>query len=270
MIKIGIVGCGAIGSSLARSIVGDFKHKAALAACYDSDPQKSKNLACTLHKHSLVAKSLGELIRKSDLLIEATCMAASFSIAQKAIRAKKDIIVLSVGGLLTHAVQLSILLTKHKSRVYLPSGAICGIDGLKAAACGRITKVTLTTTKHPLSLKGAPYFKKRKIDLGRITKERLVFQGSALEAIEAFPQNINVAAVLSMAGLGPQKTQVRIIASPRSLKNVHEVRIESDAATICTRTENVLHPKNPKTSFLAVVSALSVLKQIVSGLKIGT
>ncbi|MEW6075224.1 MAG: aspartate dehydrogenase domain-containing protein [Candidatus Omnitrophota bacterium] len=270
MVKVGIIGCGAIGSSLTGSIARNFKGKAQLAGCYDINPQKSKGLANALGKPSLSAGSLAVLIRKSDLLIEATSMKASFSIVREAVKAKKDIIVLSVGGLLMHAGQLARMLKKYKSRVYLPSGALCGIDGLKAAACGKITKVILTTRKHPRSLQGAPYLMKKKIHLGRITKETLVFQGTAVEAIKAFPQNINVAAVLSMAGLGPRKTQVRIIACPQSLKNVHEVRIESDAAIICTRTENVVHPKNPKTSFLAVVSALSVVKQVLSGLKIGT
>ena len=93
---------------------------------------------------------------------------------------------------------------------------------------------------------------------------------TASQAMKYFPQNINVAGVLSMAGMGKDKTLVRIIADPNTSKNIHQIDIESDAAKICTRTENVLHPQNPKTSFLAVLSAVATLKQILEPVRVGT
>jgi aspartate dehydrogenase len=114
------------------------------------------------------------------------------------------------------------------------------------------------------------YVQKKGIILEEIKEDTLLFCGSAEEAVRHFPQNINVAAVLSLAGLGEKNTQVKIIASPGVNKNIHEVAIVSDAAVISTRTENVLHPDNPKTSFLAVLSAIATLKQILQPVQIGT
>jgi aspartate dehydrogenase len=98
----------------------------------------------------------------------------------------------------------------------------------------------------------------------------VLFSGKAKEAVKFFPQNINVAAVLSLAGIGSSKTKVKIIASSKVKRNIHEIEIESEAGRVFTRTENLIHPDNPKTSFLAVLSAASLLKQILSPLRIGT
>jgi len=110
---------------------------------------------------------------------------------------------------------------------------------------------------------------KKKIRLDNITQDTVIFQGSAAQAIRAFPQNINVAATLSAAGIGIDNTVVRIVASPGLTRNIHEVEIESEAGRIVTRTENLVHPDNPKTSYLAVLSAIATLKQILEPIKIG-
>lgn len=128
----------------------------------------------------------------------------------------------------------------------------------------------MTTRKNPVSFKGVKYIESRGIKLERIKKDRVLFCGPAKEAVKYFPQNINVAAVLSIAGLGRGKTLVKIIASPKIKKNIHEIKIESGAGNITTRTENVLHPKNPKTSFLAVLSAMETLRQILEPVRVGT
>jgi aspartate dehydrogenase len=111
---------------------------------------------------------------------------------------------------------------------------------------------------------------KSKVNLQNLTEDTVIFEGDAYSAIRLFPQNINVAATLSMAGIGPEKTLVRIVASPNITRNMHELEIESEAGRIVTRTENVIHPDNPKTSYLAVLSAIAVLKQVLSPVRIGT
>jgi len=177
---------------------------------------------------------------------------------------------MSVGGIVSHFRKLSSLAKKYNAKVYIPSGAISGIDALKAAKIGKIKKVILTTTKNPLSFKGVGYVEEKRIDLKRIKKDTVLFSGTAKDAVKYFPQNINVAAILSIAGLGEDKTEVKIIASPEINKNIHEIEIESEAARIFTRTENILHPDNPKTSYLAVLSAVATLKQILEPVRIGT
>ena len=268
-LRVGIVGCGAIGSSLAENILNKFSKNANLSALYDIDPLKSRQLSRMLSRN-ITALNLTQLIAKSDLVVEAASGKCSAQIARNALSAGKDVMVMSVGGLVGKLKALKKLAIKNSARVYIPSGAICGIDALKAAKFGKITKVTLTTKKNPKAFQGVEYIKERGIDLGRIRGEKVLFSGRADKAVINFPQNINVAAVLSLAGLGARNTIVKIIASSFVTKNIHEIKIESNAGIITARTENVLHPDNPKTSYLAVLSAVATLSGILEPVKIGT
>jgi aspartate dehydrogenase len=269
LLKIGIVGCGAIGSSLAQSIVSKFSDKTELASLYDIDVQKAYNLSSKFNR-KLVALNLEGLINKVDLVIEATKVDAVFDVVKKTIFLGKDIMIMSVGGIVRNYEELLTLADEKNAHIFIPSGAVSGIDGLKAAACGKINKVVLTTKKPPKAFLGVPYVLKKKIRLDNINEDTVIFEGDALSAIRAFPQNINVAATLSLAGIGPSGTLVRIMASPHITQNIHEIEIESDAGRIFTRAENVIHPDNPKTSYLAVLSAIATLKKILGPIKIGT
>lgn len=267
-LKIGIVGSGAIGSSLAKAIVKDFSKSADLVALYDIDLSKSDKLSKLISKKSLAVKSLKQLIQKSDLVIEAASAKISWDVAQEALKKQRDVMVMSVGGLVDKLKELRRLAVKNNRRVYIPSGAISGVDAVKAANIGGIKEVTLTTTKNPAAFKGVAYAENKGLE--NIESDKILFSGSAEEAVKYFPQNINVAAVLSLAGIGKAKTKVRIIASPKVKNNIHEIKVISDSGVILTRTENVLHPDNPKTSFLAVLSAVAMLKQILEPVKIGS
>ena len=162
MKRIGIVGCGAMGSKIASVIAKDFKGKAVLSALYDIAPDKASQLARRLKKKGLVVSSLGALIKRVDFVIESAHPKSSMQIALEAVRNRRDCMVMSVGGLL-NAKRLFHLAKKNKARIYIPSGAICGIDGLKAHSLAGIEKVVITTRKGPSSLKGAPYITKNKI-----------------------------------------------------------------------------------------------------------
>jgi aspartate dehydrogenase len=266
--KIGIVGCGAIGSSLARSIPKEFSRQAKLSALYDIDVAKAASLSQRVcGNERLVAGSLAQLIASSDLVIEASSARSSAEIAVATLNKGKDIMLMSVGGIIKALPELRRLSILKNARVHIPSGAISGVDALKAAGA---QKVTLTTRKNPLSFKGVKYVEDKGIDLSKIKEDKVLFCGSAEEAVKYFPQNVNVAAVLSLAGIGGKRTQVKIVASPTAKRNVHEIEIESKAARVYTRTENILHPDNPKTSYLAVLSAIATLKQILEPVRIGT
>jgi len=264
-LKIGIVGCGAIGSSLAKFVKHDLSKSAELAAIYDVDKNKS-----ALISKKLSVNSLEQLIKKADLVIECASARSSWGIAKASLSAGRDVMVMSVGGLIDYYRQLRSLAKLHEAKVYIPSGAISGIDALKAAGLDKIDSVIITTRKNPLSFRGVKFVETKGIKLDKIKKDMVLFFGPAKEAVKYFPQNINVAAVLSLAGIGPDKTQVKIIASPKVHKNIHEITIKSRAANIFTRTENILHPDNPKTSFLAVLAAVATLKQIIEPIYIGT
>lgn len=260
MKKIGIVGCGAIGSSLAKAIAKDFKAKARLSALYDIALERALSLAHAVGDKSLAVCGLDKLIAKSDLIIESASADCSYQVALKSLLRKKDVMVMSVGGLVNGFQRLEKLAEKNNCRIFIPSGAIAGVDALKAAKKGRIKSVTLTTRKNPLSLAG----------VGKINKPKIIFSGSARQAIKLYPKNINVSAVLSIAGMGVEKTRVRIIADPKVKTNMHEIEIISSAGKVFTRTDNLLHPDNPKTSFLAVLSAIAVLDNAFGCVKVGT
>jgi aspartate dehydrogenase len=271
MLKVGIAGCGAIGSSLAKTIADDFRGKAAVVGLFDVDRAKSSLLAKKLRRPALARKDIAGLVESSQLIIEASSAAASASIAEAALRRGRSVMVMSVGGLLDGRIRLLERLCRRKGgRLYIPSGAVSGIDALKAARVAGIRRVTLTTTKAPRSFEGVAYVRARGIRLDRIKRPTVLFSGSAADAVKYFPQNINVAAVLSLAGIGARRTKVKIIASPLATKNIHEIIIESVSARIVTRTENTVHPRNPKTSYLAVLSAVALLAQIVGPVRIGT
>lgn len=266
-LKIGIIGCGAIGSELSKAISSRIP-QADLAAIADIDKEKARKLAQAFLPHPQVLP-LEELIARVDLVVECASSSASAAITEKTLSRGKDILVMSVGGLLGQE-NLFQLAREKNCRIYLPSGALAGLDGVKSAAAGRIDSVTLTTRKPPAGLKGAPYLMKKGIDLGSLTKEKVIFQGTAEEAVEGFPRNINVAAALSLAGVGAAHTRVRIVADPAISRNVHEIEVEGEFGRLVSRTENLPSPSNPKTSFLAILSAIATLKAIVSPVKIGT
>ncbi|HLD82807.1 MAG TPA: aspartate dehydrogenase [Candidatus Omnitrophota bacterium] len=267
-LRIGIIGCGAIGKSLAKAILKDFKSKAELAALYDINPEKSANLVKLIQRKNLAVSSFGQLIQKSDLVIETASSKASWNIARQVLTKGRDILLMSVGGVIDKGRQLSRLALKHDAKVYIPSGAICGLDAVKAANIGKIREVVLTTIKNPKAFKGVEYA--MKFNLIGLKADKILFFGPAKQAVKYFPQNINVAAALSMAGIGQVKTKVKIIASPKAKNNIHEIRVLSSAGAITARAQNLLHPDNPKTSYLAVLSAIATIRQILEPVKIGT
>ena len=174
--------------------------------------------------------------------------------------AGKDVVVLSVGALADPAFRKELRAAAKKSggRLHVPSGAVGAIDALKAARLGGLQEVEIETRKPPASL-GLPE-----------TQSGVVFEGNAVEAAAKFPANINVAVTLGLAGLGPERTRVRIIADPAAPGNVHRVRFRGDFGEVTVTLENRPHPDNPKTSALAAYSALALVRQLGSTLRVGT
>lgn len=267
-LKVGIIGCGTIGEELARRSEEALKEKIEVVALYDIEKEKSEKLSRTLKK-SVAVDSLEDLFERAGLIVESASSAISLEIVKKAIENSKTVLIMSVGGLIASAGLLEEA-RKKGVNVYFPSGAVCGIDGLKAAGISKIESVTLTTRKPLRGLEGAPYLKEKNIDINAITGEKVLFEGSAEEAMRGFPKNINVASILSLAGIGRKKTAVRIITSPEYTKNSHEVEISGDFGKITTKTENVPSPRNPKTSALAILSAIATLEGIADSVRMGT
>src|SRR2546422_1065631 len=161
------------------------------------------------------------------------------------------------------------LAEKHGCRILVPSGAIAGLDGMKGAREGGITSVTMETRKPPRGLAGAPWIEQQKIDLDAITEETLVFEGPATEACRAFPANVNVVAALSLAGIGPEKTRIKIFASPERPLNRHRISVEGEFGRLSIEIENV-PSENPRTGKLSYLSTIALLKGLSAPLRVGT
>lgn len=268
MLRVGLVGCGAIGSELARVVERRYRRAARIAALYDLDATRALALQRRLATHPPIVP-LSSLIRRSQLVVEAASADAAARVVPMALRAHRDVLVMSVGGLLRNS-RWKALARRSRGTVYLPSGALAGLDGVKAMAQGRIRRVSLTTRKPPKALADAPYVRRRGLRLDRLKSALVLFDGPPRAAVEAFPQNANVAATLTLASGAPQRrVRVRIIADPAIHVNTHEVDVESDCGRIRCRTES--RPSaNPKTSELAVRSAVTTLERLLTPIVIGT
>ncbi len=266
--KVGIVGCGTIGTALAKALTKGLSSRAKLVGVCEKVPEKAEALFEKIGR-KLPLLSVEALVKKCDYVIEAAHPKVAPRVARLALKNNKYVLIMSVGGLLGFSFQR--LIDKTSGRLYCPSGAIAGIDALLAAQVEGLRRVRLVTTKPPQALQGAPYFKTHEFPpfKGK-TGKALVFRGSALEASRAFPQNINVAAILSLAGLGPKRTEVEIWATKSSKVNSHEVIIEGDFGEIRTMTQNYPSPQNPKTSYLAILSAIATLRKAFTTLRLGT
>lgn len=266
-LNVGIVGCGAIGRRLSYAIGREIPEITLKAVC-DLYVEKALKLASSLSPQPAVLNAT-ELIAAAELVIECTTIEAAAALIEETLKRNKDIMVLSSGALIGRKDLFSLAL-KRKRRIYIPSGALAGLDGVKSAAVGKITSVILTTRKHPRGLEGAPYIIKKGINLKAIREETLIFTGNAAQAVTGFPQNVNVAATLSLAGLSPEKTTVKIIADPKLKQNIHEIELIGKFGRICSSTESFPSPDNPRTSYLAVLSAIATLKSIISVVRVGT
>ena len=260
-IKVGIVGCGCIGSQLCRAIASG-KVRAEVAALNDIDREHAERIKEELSLRAPIVP-FEELVDMSDVIAECAAAECAPKVAEAAMSAGKAALIMSVGGLLQRE-DLFDRVREHGARIIIPSGALAGVDAIEAAAVAGIDEVTLTTTKPPAGLRGAPYIAEKGLDLGSIARRTVIFEGTALEAVSAFPQNVNVAATLSLAGVGPHRTKVKVVADPSASANSHEVRAVGAFGTLTTKTENVPSEDNPKTSHLAALSAIAALKKAVS------
>ncbi|MCD4779365.1 MAG: DUF108 domain-containing protein [Candidatus Omnitrophica bacterium] len=267
--KIGVLGCGAVGSRLANFVTTGLKSPCRLTALYDVDVDRAKSLAKKLAIPHAVCPSFSAFLKKSNFIIEAVNANNARALIEKILIAKKHLLVMSVGQML-HSKKIFDIVEQNQLSLLVPSGAIAGVDALKSASHKQIERITLTTRKPPKGLAGNPYFEQKGIDLTKIKKETVVFDGNVKQAVKNFPRNINVAATIALASRKPARMRVRIITSPEFKTNSHELEVVGDFGRFVTRTENVACPDNPKTSYLAVLSGMQTLKQFFENSYLGT
>ena len=252
---LGILGCGTIANLIVNNISSE-NNGITIKYFYDRDIEKAENLAALAN--GIAVLDLDEMIANVDLILEAASQSSVENHGLKILKNGKDLIVMSIGALMDEKLRnkMEKVANENNSKIFVPSGAIVGLDGIKAASVGKIDKITLTTKKSPKSLG-------KKVD-----KEEILFEGKASEAVKIFPLNINVAATLSI--VGNIDIDVKIIVDPEVDRNVHEVLVQGDFGEFKTRIENLPCEMNPKTSVLAAYSAIKLLKNLNKSFVIGT
>jgi aspartate dehydrogenase len=273
--NVGLIGCGTIGTHLAMAIESRTIANASLVGVFDVIDNNAEILKSKLKSNPKVYSNFDSLIDSSiDIIVEAASQEAVRKFGMPIIKANKDLMIMSVGALADTTFLRELLelapMKEGRSKIYVPTGAIAGIDAIRSVK-HLLDSITLTTTKSPKSLAGAPFFATRKLNIDAITEVTEIYNGSAAEAVKLFPSNVNVAAVLSLAGLGADKTKVRVVVDPRTTTNQHEIVATGRFGSIKIAVNNVTAPGNPKTSFLAVLSAIECLRSICDdALKIGS
>ena len=263
---IGIVGCGAIGRALLRA--GDAGNLGVpVAGITSRTASTARDFLATLVSPPPYL-NLPDLVENSSLMVETAGGHVVPSLAEAAFGAGKDLMVISVGALLEHPEVIERARATG-CRLFAPSGAIAGLDGIKSACQGQVDRVEMVSRKPVEALEGAPYLVENEIPVSHLTEAEEVFYGTAREACRGFPSNLNVSAAVSLAGIGPDRTTVRIVADPALTRNCHEITVEGEFGLLRVHIENI-PSENPKTGKLTALSIMRAIRDAVDPVRIGT
>jgi len=270
--RVGILGGGVIARLfLEHARSGEMGEAKVVAVAGRSENSRGKALAREFGAPFVIGvKKL--IATRPEVVIEAASHDAVREHAEALLSKGIAVIVLSGGALCDDGLRarLEHAAAKHGALLYVPSGGIGGLDALKAACAAGIDEVSIAVTKPPAAWKGIPYVERAKIDLDRLEGPVTLFEGTAREGVPHFPANVNIAAVLSLAGVGFDRTRLKVIADPALKFNTHFIRIKGKTGTMDLRFESVPSPDNPKTALLACYSALAAFRQFNSPVRYGT
>ena len=242
MKKVGIIGCGAIGSLIAEAVDKGIVDCDELIL-YDRSTERAEHLKQSLHTATTVVSNVDEMLKlHPKVVVEAASQEAAREYVGTIVQRNVEVIVMSVGALLDSKLK--------SSKIHTPSGAIGGLDAISSAALAGIDQVVLTTRKNPQTL-----------DVDD-KQEKLVYEGNAHEAVRRFPREMNVAATLALT-VQPERILVRVISDPKATRNVHDITVKWKNGNMSLKFANDPHPGNPKTSALAAWSAIKLLKDLL-------
>jgi len=264
--RVAIAGFGAIGKVVAEHIDRGIDG-VSLAAVSARDARRAEQ-AIAGFAHPVPVMPLGRLWEEADIVIECAPAAVLRDIAEPALANARTLITLSCGALLDN-FDLVDLARRYGGRILVPTGALLGLDAVQAAALSGVARIHMITRKPPDGLDGAPYLVKNGISVSGLVQPVKVFDGTAREGARGFPANVNVAAALALAGIGPDLTTLEIWADPGVTRNMHRIEVEGDAARLVLEIENV-PSENPKTGRLTPLSVIALLRKLASPLAIGT
>lgn len=265
---LGIIGAGSIGRFLIEQVnEGSAAQGARFTTLLDERPLEGDNSSLsrikTWPENVTIARDFEQFVQSGiDVCVESANVATAKVYTTKLLQSGISVILCSVGCLADRRFYDSVLTACQagRSHLYVPSGAIAGLDAVQAAASiGALKDVTIVTRKPPIAL-----------GVTDASEEEVLFEGSAEEAIKGFPKNVNSSVALSCAGLGAEKTTVRIIMDPTVQRNEHTISATGSFGDLEVRVKNAPMPSNPKTSFLAAMSVLALIQKVTSPIQIGT
>jgi aspartate dehydrogenase len=271
-VRIALIGCGSIGQVILQAILAHQIRGVEIAVVAEVQPRENVLKQLSQAKVPLVADPASVLDFVPDLIIEAAGQEVVRAYGPLFLKAGKDVLILSIGALADamFLTELKDLALRHRTRIIVPSGAIGGLDAIKSANFGILREVVIRNIKPPEALEGAPFVVKNRIDLRSISKPTQIFEGFADEAAREFPKNMNVTVALGLAGIGPERTRVIIVVDPKETRNIHEIFAKGDFGEGTFSVAGLPSPDNPRTSYLASLSALATLRNLMEPLQIGT
>jgi aspartate dehydrogenase len=266
-LTVALAGFGAVGRVVAKRL--DHGIPGLTLAAISARDRERAHAFMRDFRNPVSVEPLERLPSLADIVVECLPSALLSRIAEPALRAGRTLIVLSCGALLDHP-QLRDLAVQYGGRIIVPTGALIGLDALQAAMEGVITSVRMVTRKPPRGLIGAPYLAEHGIDLVGLRAPLKLFSGSARDGVRGFPANVNVAAALSLAGIGPDQTIMEIWADPSLDRNTHVITVESDSANFSMSISNIPTEENPKTGKITALSVIATLRRLTAPVRIGT
>lgn len=265
-LRVAIAGLGSIGSKIATALDQGIEGLT-LSAVAVRDPAKHQSFLSSLRRPPQILP-IDQLGDAADIVIECAPSSQLRAIVEPAVTCGRSAVVVSVGGLLDN-FDLVDLARTNGGRILVPTGALVGLDAVNAAAVGTIRSVKMVMRKPIDGLRGAPFIVQNNIDIDNLREPLKLFEGSARDAANGFPANVNVAVALSLAGIGPDRTQVQVWADPTVTRNVHRIEVEADSARFSMGIENV-PSENPKTGMITALSVIALLRKQRATLCVGT
>jgi len=265
--KVGIAGLGTIGLPVAKALARGIAGLELVAVASGRRDRAERRLAEAGIAVPVV--SIEELVRAVEIVVECVPTKEFRGVAEPALRAGRMLVTVS-GAAMLDAPELVELAERTGGRIVLVTGALLGLDAVRAAAEGEIRSVRIVSRKPPRSLRGAPYLEAHGIDVEGFNQATRVFEGTAREGARGFPANLNVAAALSLAGIGPDRTRLEIWADPAVTRNIHTIEVDADSARFTMTIENVPSLENPATGRITPLSILAALRGLVSPLRVGS
>jgi aspartate dehydrogenase len=265
--RVAIAGLGTIGLKVARALDAGIEGLT-LVAVAGRDAAKTAAQASALACRPAAMPAMA-LAGAADLVLDCAPSSAFAGLAESVVGAGKTLMTVNAGALLRH-LDLVERARATGGRIIVPTGGLLGLDAVRAAAEGHIERVTMITRKPPNGLEGAPYLVERGISLAGLNAPRRVFEGNAADGARGFPANVNVAAALGLAGIGPDRTRLEIWADPALDRNTHTIEVEADSARFTLRIENVPSEENPRTGKITALSVIACLRGLAAPLRVGT